>query len=121
MRPAKIAGLIAALWALLAPLLLFLPIYEGTGTAKSTNAMDADKFAEAIGVLGATCALGITGLAGLMLLARGNQKGKWMTGGAAVALLMLSAFTAKTTGPFLFPPGLLFVAPTLWLEPLKRR
>lgn len=121
MRPLKIAGLIAALWAFLAPLFVLLPIYEGAGATKSTNAMDAGKFAEAMGVLGATCALGVIGLVGVILLARGNQAGKWVTGGAAVVLLMLSAFTAKTTGWFLFPPGLLFVIPTLWLEAEKRR
>ncbi len=121
MRPVRIAGLVAALWAFLAPLLLFLPIYEGEGAAKSTNAMDAGKFAEAMGVLGATCAMGVIGLVGVLQLARGNQRGKWATGGAAVVLLLLSAFTAKTTGWFLFPPGLLFVVPTLWLVEEKRK
>jgi len=119
-RPVKLAGYLAALWAVLAPLFLFLPIYEGAGARESTNAMDAGKFGEAIAVLGATCALGLIGLAGLLLIARGNQAGKWATGVVAFLLLMLSAFTAKTTGWFLFPPGLLFIVPTLWLTGERR-
>lgn len=110
-------GLLAGTWALLTPLLVFLPLYyadTATEVQDKTNALDAGRLGEAMMALGPSAAAGVVCLAAMALLKRGQQIARPLLGLSALGLLALSIFTAASLGPFFFPPALLMAFPTLW-------
>ncbi|MEE9285747.1 MAG: hypothetical protein V3V35_08490 [Dehalococcoidia bacterium] len=112
-------AIVAGVLALLAPLLVFLPIYDPSNAmegAGSTTASRAGKLGLALAALAPAAALGVVGLAGARLLWHGVAAGRALLMAAALALLVLTIFTAPTVGPYLFAPALLFVFPALWLQ-----
>ncbi len=116
-------GILAVVWGLLSPLLVFLPLYyadTARDAADKTNAFDAARVGEAMFALGPSAAAGLLGLIGMGLLTRGKQVGRALLGVSALGLLALSVFTAATLGKFLFPPALLFTFPTLWYGETKQ-
>ena len=112
-------AIVAGVWAVLTPLLVFLPIYDPSNAvegAGATSASRAGKLGEALAALGPAAALGIVGLVGAGFLWRGAVVGRAMLMVTAVALFGITIFTAPSVGPYLLPPAVLFGFPALWLQ-----
>ena len=112
-------GLLAGALAFLTPLLVFLPTYEPrvlSDPVVRQNAFDAGRLGEALAALGPAAGLGLLGIAGTLLLARGFKPARVVLGLSAVALLALSVLTASSVGWFLFAPAVLLFFTAMWLE-----
>ena len=117
-------AMVAGIWAALAPLLIFFPLFEVAVTAEETSrvsAVDANRMGDALAVLLPTAALGIFGIASTQALVRGKAFGQLIMAGIAMVLLGLTIFTASSVGPFLIVPAILFIFPALWLESTSDR
>lgn len=109
---------IAAAWAILAPLLLFLPLYDAAdGNPTGVSAIAAGRVAEALAVLLPVAALGIAIFIGERLLQRGAVAGRILLTAIPFALVVFTVLTAATVGPFLLPPAVLLIFPALWRQP----
>lgn len=110
----KVAALGSVL-AVLAPLLVFLPMYDPSGPAASdTTAYGAGKLGEALAALAPAAAAGVAGLAGVWRLHAGRKHGRLLLMAAAAGLLALTVFTAATLGRYLIGPAMLLVLAALW-------
>jgi len=111
------AAIIAAAWAMLSPLLLFLPVYDEVvmGEQVSRSAFGAGQVGAAMAVIGPAIAAGVIGVIGTRLVFGGLSNARLAIGLAALVLLLLSVLSATSLGPFLFPPAFLFFFPALWL------
>lgn len=110
-------GLLAGFWAALAPLLVFLPIYENASGETGLSASAAGRLGGALAVLLPACGLGILTVVATGMLVKGRAWAQYVLMAVAVGLLALTVLSA---GPFLFGPALLTVVAALWLRPAKR-
>lgn len=106
--------------ALLTPLLALLPIFDPGLGRGHTNAWNAGKLGEALAVLLPCAVAGLAGLAGARLVWDGKTPGRALLMLAAATLLGFTIFTVETLGRYLFGPAVLFVVPSLWLQPHRR-
>ena len=111
-------AILGSVWALLMPLVVFLPAYEPSEALESarTNAVEAGRLGETLGVLGPVAGLGLLALAGSYLVLKSWAPGRGLLGVSAAALLVLSMFSASSFGAFLLPAAFVLVFPALWLE-----
>lgn len=108
---------IAGAWAILAPLLLFLPLYDAAdGDPTGVSAIAAGRAAQALAVLLPVAALGIAALVSERLLSRGAPAGRILLTAIPFLLIILTVLTAATVGPYLLPPAILLIFPALWLQ-----
>ncbi len=108
---------IAGAWAILSPLLLFLPRYDAAdGDPTGVSASAADRTAEALAILLPVAALGIAAILAERLLSRGLPAGRILLTAIPFALILLTVLTAANVGPFLLPPAVLLIFPALWLQ-----
>ena len=124
---------LAAVLALLTPLLVLLPIFEPSGGGDKVSASAAGKLGTALTVLVAYAVAGVAGAIGARTPSRLRRDppraelerrrqladkafGKPLVMAAALAMLALTIFTVRTLGPYLFAPAVLMVIPALWLQ-----
>ncbi len=113
-------ALIAAVWAVISPAFVVLPVFEyvaAKDAVETTNAAGAGKLGEALGVLIAAAVFGVVAFVATQMLLKGRRGAQYAMMSAAAAFFVLTILTAETVGPLLMGPAVLLMFPALWLTP----
>ncbi len=106
----------AGIYAALAPLLAFAHLYEDSFGYPGLTAAEAGKLGQVLAVLLPASVCGLLALAGVGLVLKGYEAGRFLMMGATVVLFGIIAVTAPSVGPRLLPAALLLIVPSLWLK-----
>jgi cytochrome bd-type quinol oxidase subunit 2 len=123
-------GIVGGVWALLAPLLVFLPIYTrsavppfpgGVVEERMVSMVEAGTAGDALPVLSFISLLGILGLLAIVLSKRKSRLGKPFLWTSAVAMLAVSILSIFSIGLLFLPASVLLLVAAISLKgELKR-
>jgi hypothetical protein len=125
---AKVAmpcGIAGGVWGLLAPLLVFLPIYVGSavppvgggaGEQKMASMVEAGVAADALPVLSFIALMGILGLLAIVLNKRKPRLGRVFIWASASVMLALSIFSIFSIGLLFLPASALLLVAAFGLK-----
>jgi hypothetical protein len=123
-------GIIGGVWALLAPLLVFLPVYKvgvtapfagGVGGEKMVSMVEAGVVGDALPILSYISLMGILGLLALVLVKRKPRLGKIFLWVSALAILAVSVLSIFSIGLLFLPASALLLVAAFGLRRESKR
>jgi hypothetical protein len=118
-------GIAGGVWALLAPLLVFLPIYMrgaslpvtgGVGEQEMVSMVEAGVAADALPILSFISLMGVLGLLAIVLSKRKPRLGKPFLWTSAVAMLAVSILSIFSIGLLFLPASALLLVAAIGLK-----
>ena len=121
-------GIVGGVWALLAPLLVFLPIYTRSavppfpgGVVEEEMASMVFVAADALPLLGFISLMGILGLSAIVLSKKNSRLGKPFLWTSAIAMLLASFLSIFSIGLFFLPASALLLVAAIGLKGESKR